>query len=194
MKRFLPFPAVTGLNHLLTQSGWASPRLVQFAGRTVRFSMAPFSFACTVQSDGLLREAAPDASADAIFTVAPSLLPRLALQDEAAWAQIESRGNAALVQEILFLAHNLRWDAAEDISRVTGDVAAERIVQFAREGHRQARNAATNLSQALTEYWTEERPLLAKPSQIESFTRDVEHLRDAMEKLGQRVSQFVESR
>lgn len=186
--------AVAVLNHLLVQSGWAPPRLAQFNGRTVRFDVAPFSFACTVREDGLLREAASDATVDAAFAIAPSLLPRLALQDEAAYAQIESNGDAALIEEVLFLARNLRWDAAEDLSRVTGDAAAERIVQFAAEGGRQARDAALNLSQALAEYWTEERPLLAKPSQIEEFARGVEDLRDAVEKLEQRASRLPEAR
>ncbi|MDR2195216.1 MAG: hypothetical protein LBE50_01250 [Gallionellaceae bacterium] len=186
-------PTLALLNHLLAQNSWALSRLGHFAGRTVRFNLAPFSFTCAVQQDGLLHEAASDA-ADATFTISPSLLPRLALQDDAAYAQIESSGDPLLIEAILFIARHVRWDAAEDLSRVTGDVAAERIVGFVADTNRQVRDGARNVSQALTEYWTEERPLLATPSQIEGFAREVESLHEALERLEQRVNRFAGSR
>ena len=183
-------PAIATLNHLLEQSGWALARLAKFSGRTARFRIAPFSFACTIQSDGLLREAAADASADAELNIAPSLLPRLALNDEAALEQIATSGDAALIEEILFLARNLRWDAAEDISRVTGDIAAERIVGFAKDVHHNVRDAALNLSQAAAEYWTEERPLIAKSTHLAEFAREVDRLSEEVKRLEQRIEKF----
>lgn len=163
-------------------------RLVRFAGKTAHFDVAPFSFAFTIQNDGMLREAAANAGADASCTIPLSLLPRLALQDAAAFDLIERSGEAALIEEMFFLARNLRWDAAEDLSRFTGDIAAERIVHFAAGLRRQVRDTALNLSQALAEYWTEERPLLAKPQHIETFARDVNALRDEVKKLEQRIA------
>jgi ubiquinone biosynthesis protein UbiJ len=187
-------PAVATLNHLLTQSGWALQRLARFGGKTARFNIAPFAFACTIQEDGALREAAADVSADASCTIPPSLLPRLALRDENAFKQIESAGDAALLTEIFFLARNLRWDAAEDLSRVTGDIAAERIVQFAKAKQQQVHDTALNLSQALAEYWTEEHPLLAKPQQLVAFAQQVDGLRDEVEQLEQRIQQLSEAK
>ena len=184
-------PAITLFNHLLVQSGWALPRLARFGGRTVRFEGVPFLFACTIQEDGALREAAAEVPADATFTLSPTLLPRLALRDEAAIAQIKSAGDAALIEEVLFLIRNLRWDVAEDISRITGDIAAERIVRATGAGARQARDAALNLSRAAAEYWTEERPLLAAPPQVKDFGRDVETLRAATARLEQRIDQLT---
>ncbi len=181
-------PAVATLNHLLAQSGWATPRLAKFAGRTACFRIAPFTLACTVQDDGLVHEAAKDASADATLVIPPTLLPRLALQEERAYALIETSGDAALIEEVLFLARNLRWDAAEDLSRFTGDIAAERIVGFARSARHQVRDTALNLAQALAEYWTEERPLIAKRVSVASFGQQVEALRDDVERLEQRIN------
>lgn len=187
-------PAIAILNHLLGQSGWALQRLSRFGGRTARFHIAPFSFVCTIQPDGSLHDAARDASADAVCTIAPSLLPRLALQDEKALEQIETSGDAELIEEIFFLARNLRWDAAEDLSRFTGDIAAERIVQLAQSAKQQVRNTATNLSQALAEYWTEERPLLAKPDQLTAFAQGTDKLADAVERLEQRIQQLSKAK
>ncbi len=183
-------PAIAALNHLLTQSGWALQRLANFSGKTARFNIAPFSFACTIQDDGTLRVADQNASADASCTIPPSLLPRLALHDEAAFSQIYSEGDAALLNEIFYLSRHLRWDAAEDLSRVTGDIAAERIVQFAKDSQQQVRDTALNLSQALAEYWTEERPLLAKPTHVAAFVRQVDKLRDDVARLEQRINRL----
>jgi len=183
-------PAVTALNHLLAQNAWALPRLARLAGKTARFTLFPFSFSCTVRDDGTLATAADDASADATCIVPPSLLPRLALHDESALDQIDSVGDAALIQEILFLARNMRWDAAEDLSRFTGDIAAERIVGFAESAGRHVRQSAVSLSQAMAEYWTEERPLIAKAQPLAAFGQEVTRLGEAVEALEQRIQQL----
>jgi ubiquinone biosynthesis protein UbiJ len=144
-----------------------------------------------VQQDGTLRAAASNASPDAEFVIPPSLLPRLALQENAAYEQVQTSGDAKLVEEIIFIARNLSWDAAEDLSRVTGDIAAERIVRFAQAGKKLATDAASNLSHALAEYWTEERPLLAKPVQVTDFAQQVRKLRDEVEQIQQRIERLI---
>ena len=186
-------PFAAALNHLLTQNSWALERLARFAGKTARFEIAPFTFTCTILADGRLRSADAATSADAQCIIAPSLLPRLALQDEMAHAGIRSEGDAALLAEIFYLSRNLRWDAAEDLSQVTGDIAAERIVQTMQRAHQQLRESALNLSQAAAEYWTEERPLLAKPQQVSAFMQQVDTLRDDVARLEQRIKRLLSS-
>lgn len=184
--------SAAALNHLLTQNSWALQRLARFAGKTARFDIAPFSFAYTILDDGTLRSTDAAASADALCVIAPSLLPRLALQDEKAHTEISTEGDAALLAEIFFLSRNLRWDAAEDLSRVTGDIAAERIVQTVQSTRQQLRDAALNLSQAAAEYWTEEQPLLAKPQHVSAFMQQVDTLRDDVARLEQRIKRHME--
>jgi ubiquinone biosynthesis protein UbiJ len=184
-------PVIGALNHLLAQSGWALPRLAAFSGQSVRVNLPLFSLVCTVREDGSLRSAAPDTVADASCTVSPTLLPRLALNEPAAWEDVTHTGNEALVKEILFLARNLRWDAAEDLSRFTGDIAAERIVRAASSVHRHARDSALNLFQALAEYWTEERPLIAKPADLGEFSKQVDALDHGLDALEQRVRRLA---
>ena len=185
--------SASALNHLLNQSGWALQRLSRFAGKTARFHIAPFSFAYTIQDDGTVRMADESASAEVSCNISPSLLPRLALHDEAAFSQIQSNGDAALLAEIFYLSRHLRWDAAEDISRVTGDIAAERLVHLAASGHQQIRDSALNLSQAFAEYWTEERPLVAKSVPVNSFVQQVDALRDDVARLEQRINRLSNS-
>ena len=182
--------SLTIFNHLLCQSGWAQQRLVKFKNMTFRFNIAPFAFTCLIEEQGSLSVASADIDVDASLTIAPSLIPRLAFHDVTALGQIESSGDAALIDEIFFLARNLRWDAAEDLSHFTGDIAAERIVQFTQAKHQLLHDTALNLSQALAEYWTEERPLLAKPQQLADFANTVARLREDTEQLEHRIQQL----
>lgn len=178
------------LNHLLTQNSWALLRLAPFAGMTARFDIAPFSFAYTILEDGSLRSADASADADALCVIAPSLLPRLALHDEKAHNEIRSEGNTGLLTEIFFLSRNLRWDSAEDLSGITGDIAAERIVHSVQNAQQLLHDAAANLAKAASEYLTEESPLLAKPQQVSAFMRHVDMLRDDVARLEQRIGRL----
>ncbi len=179
--------SVAALNHLLAQNSWALTRLALFSGKTVRFEVAPFSFDYTILPDGMIAHS--DSAPDAVCEIAPSLLPRLALKDEHAYAEIKSTGDAALLSEIFFLSRNLFWDAAEDLSHITGDIAAERIVNTVQQ--QSATAAASNLAQAAVEYFTEERPLIVKPRQLSSFIQQVDILRDDMARLEQRIARFA---
>ena len=183
-------PDSATLNHLFTQSGWALQRLAVFSGKTARFEIAPFSFIYTVQQDGTVQAASRDARVDANCVLAPSLLPRLAMQDQNAYAEIISSGDAGLLSEIFYLSRHLRWDMAEDLSRITGDIAAQRLVQLAKTGQQRLHYAMLNLSQAVTEYWTEEALLLAKPTQLDTFARQVDSLRDDAARLAQRINRL----
>ncbi len=181
-------PSAAALNHLLAQNSWAQPRLLRYAGKTVRFDIAPFSFAYMILSDGSLQAANKQATADAILQIAPSLLPRLLAKDGSALHGIFSSGDPALLADLFYLSRNLRWDAAEDISKVAGDIAAERIVSTAQDAHAQFGAAALNLSQAAAEYWTQERPLLATSAQLTNFAASVDTLRDDIARLAIRVA------
>jgi ubiquinone biosynthesis protein UbiJ len=184
-------PSAIALNHLLKQNSWALQRLAPFAGKTARFDIAPLSFSFTILEGGSLRSADNAAEPDALCVIAPSLLPRLALHDEKAHKEIHSEGNAGLLTEIFFLSRNLHWDVAEDLSGITGDIAAERIVNTLQIAQQQLGKSAVNLSKAAAEYFTEERPLLAKPLHTSAFMQQVDVLRDDVARLEQRISRLL---
>ena len=187
-------PSAAALNHLLTQNSWALPKLARFAGKTARFDIAPFSFAYTILEDGTVRSADAAATADAICVIAPSLLPRLALHDEKAHADVGTEGDAALLAEIFSLSRNLRWDVAKDLGRLTGDGIAEHIVQTVQGARQHLHDAAANLSKTAAEYCTEKHPVLAKPQQVAAFIQQVDKLRDDVARLEQRVKQLPAAR
>ncbi len=178
------------LNHLLAQNNWALQRLARHSGKTVRFEVAPFSFSCRILEPGSLEHLDAASGVDALCEIAPALLPRLAAHDEKAHGEIRTEGDAELLADILFLSRNLRWDAAEDLSNLIGDIAAERLVAFAHGLRQQLRDSVENLSSAAAEYLTEETPLLAKPQHVAALMQQVDTLRDDAARLEQRINRL----
>jgi ubiquinone biosynthesis protein UbiJ len=52
------------------------------------------------------------------------------------------------------------------------------------------RDATLRMAQGASEYWTEERPLIASRVKVESFVRGVEELRVAVERLEERIARL----
>lgn len=180
--------AIAPLNHLLRGASWARKRLTLLAGKTVRFCIPPFpDLAVTIQTSGEVLAAESNASADVTVTVTPGLLPRLLTRDADAYREIEISGDKILAAEILDIAKNLRWDMEQDLSQVMGDILAHRVMQTGNSLVQWHTETARNLSQALMEYWTEEQPLLVKPTQIREFTDAVNALQNDIAQLEKRI-------
>lgn len=191
-----PFAAalVAVLNHLLRGQPWLRERLRRFPDRVARLESGPLRMAVSIQPDGLLCQAASGASEDAAVVLPPLALLQLAAGQDRARTQIDLRGDPALASALGGVLRELRWDFEEDLSRVTGDIAAHRIGQAARAVLGWQRLIAANLSQALVEYWTEEKPLLARRKELEHWAREVDELRDAVERLEQRTALVIDTR
>ena len=190
MSALFPNPATAALNHVLRSAPLALERLRRHAGRTVAFHVGPATMAFTIQTTGEVTSALAGAARDLDVRISPFLLPRLAANEEAAFREIEMKGDMELAQEVSFLARNLTWDAEEDLSRVVGDIAAHRLAETARGMRRWGSEATLRLAQGAAEYWTEESPLIASRVKVESFVREVGELRDAVERLEKRVEKL----
>ncbi len=181
--------ALAPLNHLLRGESWARRRLQPCAGKTARFRLPPFvNLALTVQTTGEVSTAASDAHDDAVFTLNPRLLPRLLANREDMYREIRISGDRAFAEEILHVGKNLHWDVEQDLSGVLGDILAHRVVQAGGSLMHWHTETIRNLSQTLVEYWTEERPLLAKPMDMRNFTHEINELRDDAAHLEERVN------
>ena len=186
-----PRPVSAAINHVLRSAPLAQDRLRRHAGRTIAFQVGPARLAFTVQTTGEVEAAVAGAASDLDVRISPFLLPRLAAREEAAFRDIEMQGDMELAQEVSFLFRHLTWDVEEDLSRVTGDIAAHRIVGAARAGARWTREAALRSAQSVAEYWTEEAPLIASRVKVEGFLRDVAELREAVDRLDKRIARLA---
>jgi len=185
-----PRPVTAALNHVLRSTPVAMERLARYAGKTAAFHVGPLSFTWTVQTTGEVTSAIPGATRDLEVRLSPFLLPRLAMHDEAAYREVVMTGDAEFAHEISFLARNLRWDAAEDLSKVVGDVAAHRAAGAANATAHWASEAVKRKTAGAAEYWTEESPLIASRVKVEDFTHGVSDLRDAIERLEKRIERL----
>lgn len=181
------------VNHVLRAEQWALERLQPFAGKTAQFRVPPFSFVFLIQENGELGRAAESAVADVVLSFSPGILLRILAADEAAMNLVDVSGNTAMAAEIGYIAKNIRWDVEEDLSRVVGDILAHRLVQTGEKFRDWGKQSIFGVAQTLVEYWTEERPLLAKPLQVQKFIREVDLLRDDAERLEKRIARLEAS-
>ena len=188
MRPVLQHPGILALNHLLGAEAWARDKLKPYAGQCVEFRSPPLpALRLDILDTGLLRAAAADATPNLVVSVGPAALPAALRGEDALMREIGIEGNADLASTVQYLFRHLRWDIAEDLSKVFGDVVAQRMVS---EGKRFAawnREAAEKLAQNFAEYWVEEQPLLARPADVRQFLADTDQLRDDLARLEKRI-------
>jgi ubiquinone biosynthesis protein UbiJ len=184
-------PVAAVLNHLLQSASWARERLQPFAGKTARFSLAPFAVTLAIRASGEVDDSIATSAPDASVTLTPGVALRVLAGDKHAWQETEVVGDTALAREILAIAQNLRWDVEEDLSRVFGDIAAHRMVQAGNELQRWQRQTADSFARSAAAYWTEEQPLIATRQDVERFVRDVDALRDDVARFEKRIAQLT---
>ena len=70
---------------------------------------------------------------DATVTIPISLLPRLISKDESVKMHINIEGDTHLAAELAKVFANMRWDYEDDLSKVVGDITANKIGEFGRK-------------------------------------------------------------
>jgi ubiquinone biosynthesis protein UbiJ len=186
-------PLSAALNHLLAGEAWARTLLMPHAGKRVRLQLAALSLTLAVTEDGQLADTPQDGEADVTLTLQWDALGPLANAavagdvQAAALRHVHLAGDADLAQAVGKLAQYLRWDVEEDLSRVVGDVAANRMANSARQGVQQARDTVARMAANVLEYLTEEQAVLTTRVHADTFTREVQRLREDLDRLEKRV-------
>ena len=192
-----PFEAI--INRNIAASARARGLLAQVAGRSIeiRVTATPLSFRVSAGAEGIAIASAGDAAADATIEGTPLTFARLATGDamqtlRAGGAQVSGDGEIAQTFQKLFEA--ARPDFEEELSRVTGDVAAHRLAGLARGAVAFGRRARDTFAQNTAEYLTEESRALPTRLEVDEFLADVDRLREATDRLDARVSAAGKSR
>lgn len=180
------------LNHLINQNSWARDQLRPFAGRSVLFIVPPFSATVTVLEDGGLAMAGETAEPEATVTVPFSVALRLLADDEAANTLITLEGDTELATALAKVLRNIQWEYEEDLSRLIGDIPAHQLGEFGRKTVSEAKRQTLNVAQMFSEYWQEEQPLIAKKRHVEHFLKEVDALREDVERFEKRLEKLSE--
>lgn len=181
------------LQHLTNQNNWSRKHLVAFAGKVLQFNIAFIKTNLLILEDGSLGLAPDHAVADAIIHIPPSLALRLIAKDEAAKLQIKIEGDAHLAAEVGKVLQQMRWDIEEDLSQIIGDIPANKIASFSKKTLAATKKQSVNLVEMLTEYWQEEKLILAKKWQVEKFNADVDTLRSDCARLEKRLAKLTKN-
>lgn len=179
------------LQHLLAQNAWASPLLQPFAGKSVQLNIALLNTSLIILENGSLAIAGETNIPDAVITISPSLLLRLIAKDESAKLQIKIDGDTHLATELAKVFSHMRWDYEDDLSKLVGDVPANKIGEFSRHAVTTVKETTVNLVGMLSEYWQEEKPMLAKKRHVEQFNAEVDTLRADVERLEKRLNKLT---
>ncbi len=183
--------SLAALNHLLEGHRWARDKLARHVGRCAEITVAPLTLRFVVEGDGRVVAAPEDATPEAVVSLPPAALLRHLATGEADTADLATDGDAAFALDIATVLRGLRWDAEEDLSRMVGDIAAHRLASVGKALLSWQARAALSLGQSLAEYWTEEAPLLARPADLAAFSREVDEMRDAVERAEKRLERLV---
>lgn len=181
------------LQHITNQNNWSRQHLLAFAGKVVQFNIAFIKTNLLILEDGSLSPATHNAIADATIHIPPSLVLRLLAKDEAAKMLIKIEGDTHLASELGKILQHMRWDITEDFSKVVGDIPAEKITVISKKAVAATKKQAINITEMLTEFWQEEKPVLAKKWQVEQFNTDVDTLRSDFTRLEKKLAQLKQS-
>lgn len=181
------------IQHLIAQNSWAAPMLQPFASQSVLLDFVLFKTSLVVLENGSLAIAGVTNIPDATISIPPSLLLRLMAKDESAKLQIKVDGDTHLATALAKVLSQIRWDYEEDFSKLVGDIPASKIGEFARHSVSTVKDSAANLADMLSEYWQEEKPMLAKKRHVEQFNTEVDTLRADVERLEKRLNKLAKT-
>jgi ubiquinone biosynthesis protein UbiJ len=191
-------PLCRAINHLLAQEPWAQQKLQEHRGKTAAIDAGVLVLRLRVTADGFV-EADDNAGKDASNDVAASEvtikikfsdLPLLAANVERAFSYVKIEGDADFANAISQVSQNLRWDAAHDLSKVIGEIAAQRLVSTAQSATAVVRSAHRSLTENLAEYFLEEQPMLVRPAAVSEMSGEIGKLRDDVERLTKRIEKL----
>ena len=179
------------LHHLITQNQWARVELWPFVGKTVRFNVPPLSASLVILEDGGLAMAGEVSNADATIQISPSLALRLLAKDDNAMSQVRIDGNTDLAKALAKVLQSMKWDYEEDLSKIIGDIPANKISQFAQKTGQEVKVQAINIAEMAAEYWQEENPIITKKRHVEAFVNEVDALRDDVARIEKRLAKLL---
>lgn len=180
------------LQHITNQNNWSRVYLASFAGKVIQLDFVLTKTNLLIVEDGSLSIAGETAAPDAVIHLPPSLALRLMAQDESAKMQIRIDGDMQLATEFSKILQKMRWDIEEDLSHFVGDIAANNIVNNSQKIAQVAKKQSVNLAEMFTEYWQEEKPILAKKWRVEQFINDVDRLKSDVARCEKKLQKLTQ--
>lgn len=183
------------LNRNVDASTAARELAAELKGKVVAIRIQDTALAMyfTFEPDCVVLASETDAEPDVVITGSLFTLARLATAPGDARfdpGTIDLTGNVEAARAFQRLLTHTRPDIEEELSGLIGDVAAHRIGLFAAGFRHWAVNARSTMAMNIREYLQEESRDLPTRFEVERFVRDVDTLRDDVERLAARIARL----
>ncbi len=189
----LTAPAVAAINHLLAQEAWARDALVLHAGKEACIDASGFTLRMRVARDGMVEVSHAEGAANVTIRVRLADLPLIAQNPDRAFSYVKIEGDAEFANTISQLSKGLRWEAAHDLERFIGPMAASRLVDGAKTMFDSARSGQQKVAENVAEFFLEEKPLLIRPAMVDDYAVEVSRLRDDVERTAKRIAKLEQT-
>jgi ubiquinone biosynthesis protein UbiJ len=189
---------LAALDHLLAANDAARASLRPYAGRLIRLEAREpthasswFSVLLCVSAEGLLEAAPMTAASPAVtMTLRPSLDAGFAVLSKGPAGlqpHLRIEGDVLLAAALGELSRTLRWDVEEDLSRLTGDVIAHRIVGLATGAVHALRDFGERAGAGFARQWSVEDPVLVARSELAEHSAMLSSLESRLASLERRT-------
>ena len=195
-----PLPSIlagmleAAINRVLTLDEDTPSRLQRLDGRMLRLDLEGvginlfFAFSTTLVHVSIDSGDDPDT----VISGSPFALFAMAIPDgDGSWGGAGSRvtisGDATLARDLERLFSRLDPDWESTLSRLFGDVWGHQVAAGLRSGSEQAREAAGNAAEMVSEYLKRDTGPLVQSADIKTFADAVDETRDAVERLEARL-------
>ena len=190
----LAFMLEAAINRVLALDEDTPSRLQRLDGRVLQLDLKGvgislfFAFSATLVHVSVDSDDEPDT----VISGSPLALFSMAVPDGGgSWGGLESRinisGDATLARDLERLFSRLDPDWESTLSRLFGDVWGHQVAAGIRSGSEQARVAAWNAAEMVSDYLQRDTGPLVPAADIKAFVDAVDETRDAVERLEARL-------
>lgn len=186
----------SSLNLYLRQDPGSAGRGAALHGKVIAltFTGIDLTLYFLPDKDGVQVLSRYEGSVNTRLTGSPLGFARLALErreDALFQGAVRIEGETATAQAFQVMLADVDWDWEEQVSRLTGDIVAHRIGEFARHARALLSESRETLAQDSGEYLQEESRLLPTRIEVEYFLAGVDGLREDVDRLQARVDRLV---
>lgn len=192
-------PVARILNRNIQETTPARELCAELAGTVVAIRVSNTALAThfIINETSVDLVASTDREPDVVITGSLLTLARMAGESgETAIREgdLDLTGDAETAQQFQRLLEYAKPDVEEEVSNVIGDVAAHRLGSMARGLARWGREVRSTMGDNVREYLQEESRDTPSRYEVDDFTRQVETLRDDVERAEARLNRLSESR
>ncbi len=198
LPQFFTASLETALNNYLALDPEIMQRFADFEGRVIAIEILGLNETLYLfpGMDGFMVMSEFDGDADTTLSGTPVALAKLGMTDDATKAlftgEVIISGDTRLGHQFKKILSQLDIDWEEQLSKLVGDLTAHQIGNAARDFAKWFKRSTSSIQMDLGEYLQEEARMVATRPEIDRFVKEVDELRDAVERLEARIKHYTQ--